>query len=159
MKSSPLSFPGAQAWLQYQPLGVVGVVSPWNFPLILAFGPLAGVLLAGNRALLKPSEATPRKLGSRSGSQALANHLRRLPGQTNALVLAEMTKNHISGSESAAVIDDRLDRITDQIAKSIGARPKHRLSISGRVRRICKSRSVSVEKRRKQSARRTVPAA
>lgn len=53
-------FPGAKAWVQYQPLGVVGVVSPWNFPLILAFGPLAGVFAAGNRAILKPSEATPR---------------------------------------------------------------------------------------------------
>jgi coniferyl-aldehyde dehydrogenase len=53
-------FPGVEAWVQYQPLGVVGVVSPWNFPLILAFGPLASVFAAGNRAILKPSEATPR---------------------------------------------------------------------------------------------------
>jgi coniferyl-aldehyde dehydrogenase len=51
--------PGVQARVQYQALGVVGIISPWNFPLNLAFGPMAGVLAAGNRALLKPSELTP----------------------------------------------------------------------------------------------------
>lgn len=43
-----------------QPLGVVGIISPWNFPINLSFGPLAGVFAAGNTALLKPSELTPR---------------------------------------------------------------------------------------------------
>lgn len=52
--------PGMQTRVQYQPLGVVGIISPWNFPLNLAFCPLAGVFAAGNRALLKPSELTPR---------------------------------------------------------------------------------------------------
>ncbi len=55
--------PGMQARIEYQPLGVVGIISPWNFPLNLAFSPLAGVLAAGNRALLKPSELTPRTAG------------------------------------------------------------------------------------------------
>ncbi len=52
--------PGMQAWIQPQPLGVVGIMSPWNFPINLAFGPLAGVFAAGNTALIKPSELTPR---------------------------------------------------------------------------------------------------
>ena len=52
--------PGVQARVEYQPLGVVGIISPWNFPINLSFGPLAGVFAAGNRALLKPSELTPR---------------------------------------------------------------------------------------------------
>lgn len=39
-----------------QPLGVVGIISPWNYPVQLALGPLVGVLAAGNRAILKPSE-------------------------------------------------------------------------------------------------------
>lgn len=43
-----------------QPLGVVGIVSPWNYPLYLALAPLAQALAAGNRAMLKPSEITPR---------------------------------------------------------------------------------------------------
>jgi len=60
----PLEFPlgllGARAYVQYQPKGVVGLISPWNFPVNLTFGPLAGILAAGNRALIKPSEFTPQ---------------------------------------------------------------------------------------------------
>ena len=52
--------PGMRAWIQQQALGVVGIISPWNFPLNLAFGPLSGVFAAGNTALIKPSELTPR---------------------------------------------------------------------------------------------------
>ncbi|QMV13604.1 coniferyl aldehyde dehydrogenase [Vibrio spartinae] len=51
---------GLQARIQPQPLGVVGVISPWNFPLNLSFGPLAGIFSAGNTVMLKPSELTPR---------------------------------------------------------------------------------------------------
>src|SRR5690606_6677288 len=50
---------GAKARVEYQPLGVVGVISPWNFPVNLTFTPLAGVLAAGNRCMIKPSEYTP----------------------------------------------------------------------------------------------------
>ena len=59
-EEQPAPAPGMQARIQYQPLGVVGIISPWNFPINLAFSPLAGVLAAGNRALIKPSELTPR---------------------------------------------------------------------------------------------------
>jgi coniferyl-aldehyde dehydrogenase len=55
----PLNLLGGRSRIEYQPLGVVGVISPWNFPVNLAFGPLAGVLAAGNRAMIKPSEFTP----------------------------------------------------------------------------------------------------
>ena len=51
---------GAKAQLQHQPKGVVGVISPWNFPVNLTFAPLAGILAAGNRAMIKPSEFTPK---------------------------------------------------------------------------------------------------
>ncbi len=51
---------GMQTWIQPQAIGVVGIISPWNFPLNLAFGPLAGIFAAGNTAMLKPSELTPR---------------------------------------------------------------------------------------------------
>ncbi|TDV27924.1 aldehyde dehydrogenase (NAD+)/coniferyl-aldehyde dehydrogenase [Paraburkholderia caballeronis] len=50
----------ARAKVVPQPLGVVGIVSPWNYPLLLAAGPLVGALAAGNRAMLKVSELTPR---------------------------------------------------------------------------------------------------
>lgn len=55
----PLNLLGARARVEYQPLGVVGVISPWNFPVNLTFTPLAGILAAGNRCLIKPSEYTP----------------------------------------------------------------------------------------------------
>jgi coniferyl-aldehyde dehydrogenase len=56
---SALSLLGAKAEIRYQPKGVVGAISPWNFPLNLALAPLAGILSAGNRVMLKPSELTP----------------------------------------------------------------------------------------------------
>ncbi len=43
-----------------QPLGVIGIVSPWNYPYMLAVGPAVGALAAGNRVMLKPSEMAPR---------------------------------------------------------------------------------------------------
>jgi coniferyl-aldehyde dehydrogenase len=56
---SILALLGAKSWVEYQPLGVVGVISPWNFPVNLTFTPLAGILSAGNRCMIKPSEYTP----------------------------------------------------------------------------------------------------
>jgi coniferyl-aldehyde dehydrogenase len=55
----PAGAPGVKAEVVPQPLGVIGVISPWNFPVTLTFGPLAGILAAGNRCLIKPSELTP----------------------------------------------------------------------------------------------------
>lgn len=55
----PLGVLGARARIEFQPLGVVGCISPWNFPVQLTFGPLAGIFAAGNRAMIKPSEFTP----------------------------------------------------------------------------------------------------
>ncbi|MCY1495284.1 Coniferyl aldehyde dehydrogenase [compost metagenome] len=60
MQPEPRHTDRGEAWVQYQPLGVIGIVSPWNFPVNLAFGGLAGALAAGNRVMLKPSEFTPR---------------------------------------------------------------------------------------------------
>jgi coniferyl-aldehyde dehydrogenase len=53
-------FPDAVAQVEFQPKGVVGVVTPWNFPWTLAFGPVADIFAAGNVCMLKPSELTPR---------------------------------------------------------------------------------------------------
>ncbi|WP_268798477.1 coniferyl aldehyde dehydrogenase [Pseudomonas huanghezhanensis] len=54
-----LAFQPASAKVMYQPVGVVGVIVPWNYPLFLAIGPLVGALSAGNRVMLKLSESTP----------------------------------------------------------------------------------------------------
>ena len=56
----PLGLLGAKAELRYEPKGVVGILSPWNFPVNLTFGPLMQVFAAGNRAMIKPSEFTER---------------------------------------------------------------------------------------------------
>jgi len=52
-------WPG-KAYLRREPLGVIGIVSPWNYPLLLALSPLVDAIAAGNRAIIKPSESTPR---------------------------------------------------------------------------------------------------
>jgi len=58
--STPLYLQPSRAYLQRQPLGVVGVVSPWNYPVQLSLGPVITALAAGNRVMLKPSELTPQ---------------------------------------------------------------------------------------------------
>jgi coniferyl-aldehyde dehydrogenase len=54
----PLGLIGAKANVVYQPKGVVGILAPWNFPVGMVMVPMAGVLAAGNRAMVKPSEFT-----------------------------------------------------------------------------------------------------
>src|SRR5690606_3080095 len=53
------SFLPARAEVVMQPLGVIGIMAPWNYPVNLALAPLVGALAAGNRAMIKPSELTP----------------------------------------------------------------------------------------------------
>ena len=52
-------FQPASARVRHEPLGVIGIISPWNYPLQLALSPLVDALAAGNRAMVKPSELTP----------------------------------------------------------------------------------------------------
>jgi coniferyl-aldehyde dehydrogenase len=52
-------FMPARAHIMPRPLGVVGIIVPWNYPLFMAIGPLVGALAAGNRAMVKMSEFTP----------------------------------------------------------------------------------------------------
>jgi aldehyde dehydrogenase (NAD+) len=51
--------PNQRAWVEYQPYGVVGVIGPWNFPLLTPAAILADALAAGNAVILKPSQITP----------------------------------------------------------------------------------------------------
>ena len=51
---------GAKAWVMHQPKGSIGILGTWNAPLFTLLSPLACVLAAGNRAILKPSEVVPR---------------------------------------------------------------------------------------------------
>ena len=56
----PFNLLGARAEVHYQPKGVIANIGPWNFPVLAAFSPLAPMLAAGNRVILKVSELTPR---------------------------------------------------------------------------------------------------
>ena len=58
-KVSKWFLPG-RARVIHQPLGVVGIIAPWNYPVLLAIAPMAGALAAGNRVMVKMSEFTPR---------------------------------------------------------------------------------------------------
>ncbi len=55
----PLGLLGAKAHVQYQPKGVVGNITTWNFPVFVATGPTAAILAAGNRCMVKLTEVTP----------------------------------------------------------------------------------------------------
>lgn len=56
---TPLHLLPSMARIERQPLGVVGIIAPWNYPLQLALGPAIAAIAAGNRVMLKPSELTP----------------------------------------------------------------------------------------------------
>jgi coniferyl-aldehyde dehydrogenase len=67
-----------------QPLGVVGIIVPWNYPLFLAISPLAAALAAGNRVMIKMSEFTPR----------------------TGELLAELVARHFAADEVSVVLGD-----------------------------------------------------
>ena len=56
----PFPFLPARAWEEPVPKGVIGIIAPWNYPIQLCLVPLVDALAAGNRVVVKPSEATPR---------------------------------------------------------------------------------------------------
>jgi len=59
-RSTELLFSSNAAWVEYQPKGVVGIIATWNFPVYLTLGPMIAALAAGNRAMIKFSEFSPR---------------------------------------------------------------------------------------------------
>ncbi len=87
--------------ISYRPLGVVGIITPWNFPFVLSLNPTAQALIAGNTVVLKPSEVTPF-------SGRLVDTLLReagLPGGVFNLVLGD-------GETGAALVEGGVDKIS-----------------------------------------------
>lgn len=82
--STSLPFLPGRNRLLPQPLGVVGIVSPWNYPFQLALAPATAALAAGNRVLLKPSELTPKF----------------------SELLARLVEEHFSPDEMSVVVGD-----------------------------------------------------
>ncbi|MEL6694793.1 MAG: aldehyde dehydrogenase family protein [Bacteroidota bacterium] len=56
---TPVAFLGSSSYIHYEPKGVCLIISPWNFPINLTFGPLVSAIAAGNTVIIKPSEHTP----------------------------------------------------------------------------------------------------
>jgi len=56
---TPIALLGSSSWFKYESKGVCLIISPWNFPVNLTFGPLVSAIAAGNTVILKPSEMTP----------------------------------------------------------------------------------------------------
>ncbi|MHB1544260.1 MAG: coniferyl aldehyde dehydrogenase [Gammaproteobacteria bacterium] len=71
----------ARAWIRYEPLGVVGVIGAWNYPIVLSLSPLANALSAGNRVMLKLPERTP------AANTVLESLLNRLFPKTHVAVV------------------------------------------------------------------------
>lgn len=105
--STPLYLQPAHAFLQRQPLGVVGVMSPWNYPVQLALGPVITALAAGNRVMLKPSELTPK---------------------TSAL-MAELLNKAFAPDELCVVLGDGKNDV--EVAASFSALPFDHLFFTG----------------------------
>ncbi len=97
----------SRAFLQRQPLGVVGVVSPWNYPVQLALGPVITALAAGNRVMLKPSELTPQTsalLASLIGQSFASDELCVVQGGSEvAQAFASLPFDHLFFTGSTAV--------------------------------------------------------
>ncbi|QIP83220.1 aldehyde dehydrogenase family protein [Streptomyces sp. Tu 2975] len=89
----------ASAWTQYDPLGVVLVIAPWNYPAQLLLAPMAGALAAGNAVVAKPSELAP------ATSAALA---RLLPKYLDTDAVAVVEGGVL---ETTALLEQRFDHI------------------------------------------------
>lgn len=96
---TPLHLKPAKSRIEPQPLGVIGIISPWNYPLQLAFSPAAAALGAGNRVLVKPSELTP------ATSAALRDIVR---AEFDESVMAVVTGGAELGQAFAAIPFDHL---------------------------------------------------
>jgi coniferyl-aldehyde dehydrogenase len=98
-KSIAVHFQPGRAQVHYHPVGVVGIISPWNFPVSLALSPAASAIAAGNSVMIKPSEFTP----------ATSALLERLVGQYfDASELAVVTGDETVAKNFSALAFDHL---------------------------------------------------
>jgi len=106
-RATSLWFLPGRSEVRFQPLGVVGIIVPWNYPLYLAVGPLAGALAAGNRAMVKLSEFTPafaETLGRRVRERFAEDELAVITGDaTVAAAFSALPFDHLLFTGSTAV--------------------------------------------------------
>jgi acyl-CoA reductase-like NAD-dependent aldehyde dehydrogenase len=92
--------PGGRGWVEREPLGVVGILSAWNYPFLLAMDPVVTALAAGNGAVLKPSEHSPF-------TGAIIQELAESAGLPEDLVLVVQGE----GATGEALVDARPDHL------------------------------------------------
>ena len=97
LRTSNRFIPGRRMAVRYRPVGVVGVIGPWNYPLNNTFGDAVPALAAGNAVVMKPSEVTPLT------SLLLAEGLRESGAPEDVLQVA------IGGAETATALIDAVD--------------------------------------------------
>lgn len=106
-RHTPLMLLGAKTKVHYQPLGVVGIVVPWNFPIFLGLSPLVGALAAGNRAMIKTSEFAPKTgevLAEMISSQFSRDEIRVINGGVEvATQFTQLSFDHIVFTGSTQV--------------------------------------------------------
>lgn len=104
---TPLALLGARSRITYEPKGTVLIISPWNFPVNLTFGPLVSALAAGNTVMIKPSELTPRtsaEIGRIVSGVFPENEVAVIEGGVaTSTALLELPFNHIFFTGSPAV--------------------------------------------------------
>lgn len=104
-RSSGIILAPSKVEVQYQPLGVVGIIVPWNFPVNLSLIPMITALAAGNRVMMKMSEFTPKTNHAlKKMLEPLADHVCIVEGEAD--IAAEFSKlpfNHILFTGSTAV--------------------------------------------------------
>ena len=103
----PLGLLGAKAYVDYEPLGTVGMISPWNFPMFLTFSPAASIFAAGNQIMHKPSEYTftQQKFDHLLyiGSGAVAKHIMKAASENLVPVTLEL------GGKSPVIVSNTAD--------------------------------------------------
>lgn len=106
-RSVGMQFMPASNRVMYQPLGVIGIIVPWNYPLYLAIAPLTAALAAGNRAMIKMSEFTPalnKLLKSLLATHFGEDHVAIIEGEADvAAQFSALPFDHILFTGSTAV--------------------------------------------------------
>jgi len=110
---------GKRALVAYRPRGVVGIISPWNAPLNLALGDAIPALLAGNAAVIKPSELTPLAV-------------RRAVDAMNLVLPANLLQVVIGAGDTGAALVDEVDMVcvtgSPETGRKVMERASHRLT-------------------------------
>lgn len=91
--------------VHYQPLGVVGIITPWNFPVFLSLGPAAQALAAGNRVMIKMSEFTPNiNKVIKKIVEPISEHIQIIEGESEVgVAFSNLPFNHLIFTGSSVV--------------------------------------------------------